>query len=163
MEKSLWSGSINVLQVNIKTRLASLRRAENLRKRRRKKEQARTRFYKDPFKFLKSIFPEEKSGALKTTKADLEDHLKATHSDPRRYECLTIPSDIPPIDPPKHHMPIDPPTWKEVENTVRRARTALAPGPNGVPYKVYKNARPKVSLEAHENSMAEDDDTQNVA
>lgn len=131
---------INALQGDIKTRLASLRRAENLRKRRRKKEQTRTRFYKDPFKFLKSIFTKEKSGALKTTKIDLEDHLKATHSDPRRHEHLTIPSDIPPIDPPEHHMPCSPPTWKEVENTVRRARTASSPGPNGVPYKVYKYA-----------------------
>lgn len=130
---------ITVLQLDIKTRLASLRRAENLRKRRRKKEQTRTRFYKDPFKFLKTIFTKEKSGALKTTKADLEAHLKATHSDPRRYEHLTIPSDIPPIDPPEYHFPTDPPTWKEVENTVRKARTASAPGPNGVPYKVYKN------------------------
>ncbi len=37
-------------------------------------------------------------------------------------------------------METDPPKWKEVENTVRRARSASAPGPNGVPYKLYKNA-----------------------
>lgn len=33
-----------------------------------------------------------------------------------------------------------PPTWKEVESTVHRARTASALGPNGVPCKVYKVA-----------------------
>lgn len=57
---------INVLQADIKTQLASLRRAENLRKHRRKKEQTRTQFYKDSFKFLKTLFTSEKSGALKT-------------------------------------------------------------------------------------------------
>jgi hypothetical protein len=131
---------IEALQDDIKTRLASLRRAENLRKRRRKKEQTRTRFYKDPFKFLKSLFTKEKSGALKTTKKDLEEHLRTTNFDSKRHEHLAIPSDIPPIEPPEHHIETSPPTWKEVENTVRRARTASAPGPNGVPYKVYKNA-----------------------
>ena len=77
---------IEALQADIKTRLASLRRAENLRKRRRKKEQTRTRFYKDPFKFLKSLFTKEKSGALKTTKKDLEEHLRTTNFDSKRHE-----------------------------------------------------------------------------
>ena len=36
-------------------------------------------------------------------------------------------------------METRPPTWSEVESTVKRARTASAPGPNGVPYRVYKN------------------------
>ncbi|KAK0146192.1 Retrovirus-related Pol polyprotein from type-2 retrotransposable element R2DM [Merluccius polli] len=131
---------IEALQDDVKTRLASLRRAENLRKRRRKKEQTRTRFYKNPYKFLGSLFTKEKSGTLKTTKKDMEEHLRATNLDSKRHEQLVIPSDIPPIEPPQHHIETTPPTWKEVENTVRRARTASAPGPNGVPYKVYKNA-----------------------
>ncbi|XP_077060725.1 cadherin-like protein 26 [Siphateles boraxobius] len=133
-------GGIEALKADIKTRLSSLRRAENLRKRRRKKEQTRTRFYKDPFKFLKSLFPKEKSGALKTTKKDLEEHLRIKNFDSKGHEHLAIPSDIPPIEPPEHHIDTSPPTWKEVENIVRRARSASAPGPNGVPYKVYKNA-----------------------
>lgn len=29
---------------------------------------------------------------------------------------------------------------KEAEETIRQARSASAPGPNGVPYKLYKNA-----------------------
>ncbi|KAE8284701.1 hypothetical protein D5F01_LYC16134 [Larimichthys crocea] len=48
-------------------------RTENSQKRRRKKEQTRTRFYKDPFKFLKTLFTKEKSGVLKTTQNDLEE------------------------------------------------------------------------------------------
>jgi len=101
---------IEVLQADIKYRLASLNRAENLRRRRRKKERSRTQFYKDPFKFLKSLFTREKSGSLKAARKDLEDHLKATHPDPRRHERMTIPPDIPPINSPEHQMESGPPT-----------------------------------------------------
>ena len=58
---------INV-QAEIKNRLSALRRAENLRKRRKKKERARSNFFKDPFKFVKGLFTKEKSGNLQTTK-----------------------------------------------------------------------------------------------
>ncbi len=51
----------------------------------------------------------------------------------------TIPDDMPPIQPPEHQLDTRPPTWSEVENTVKQARTASAPGPNGVPYRLYKN------------------------
>lgn len=50
---------LSTLQADIKISLASLHRSENLRKRRRKKERTRTRFYKDPFKFLKLLFTEK--------------------------------------------------------------------------------------------------------
>lgn len=130
---------INALQMDIKIRLTSLRKAETLRKRRRKKERTRTRFYKDPYAFLKGLFSSEKSGSLKTTKRDVEDHFRSIHSDPKRHEHLAIPADIPPIAPPEHQCDVGPPTWKEVERVVHRARTASAPGPNGIPYKLYKN------------------------
>lgn len=130
---------INALQEDIKRRLTSLRRAEKLRLARKKKEKARTNFFRDPFKFVKSLFTKKATGTLKTTKQALEEHLEKMHSDPSRHEMAVIPPDIPPIEEPRHPMDVSPPKWKEVENTVRRARTSSAPGPNGVPYKVYKN------------------------
>lgn len=62
---------INVLQAEIKSRLATLRRAEYLRKRRWKKEQSRAKFFSDPFRFMKGLFVKEKSGKLVTSKEDL--------------------------------------------------------------------------------------------
>ncbi len=53
------SKGINFLQEDLKHRLSKLRRAESLRMRRKKKEKARTDFYKDPFKFVKGIFKGE--------------------------------------------------------------------------------------------------------
>ncbi|KAM4567620.1 uncharacterized protein V3H82_011871 [Fundulus diaphanus] len=131
---------INVLQEEIKGRLVTLRRAENLLKKRRRKEQARSHFYKDPFKFVKSLFTKEKSGRLSVSKAVLEEHLKRTCTDERHQEKVTLPPDMPPLNTPAHDLDISPPRWSEVENIVRRARAASAPGPNGVPYRLYKNA-----------------------
>ena len=47
---------IGVLQAEVKCRLATLRKVELLRQRWKKKEQARIVFYKDPFKFVKSMW-----------------------------------------------------------------------------------------------------------
>ncbi|KAJ8392682.1 hypothetical protein AAFF_G00073560 [Aldrovandia affinis] len=129
---------LTLLQADIKWRLATLRRAENLRKVCRKKEHTRTRFYKNPFKFG-DLFTKEKSRILKISKQEVEEHLEKVHSDTETHEQIVIPHDIPPIQPPEFNLDTGPLKWKELENAVQRARAASAPGPNGVPYKLYKN------------------------
>ena len=123
----------------IKSRLTTLRRAENLRKSRKKRERARSRFFKDPFKFVKTLFTKEKGGNLKTSSQELETYLERMCVDDKKHKQIAIPSDIPPIEEPEHQMDINPPKWREVEHAVKRARASSAPGPNGVPYRVYKN------------------------
>ena len=130
---------LEALQGDIKQRLATLRRAECLRKQHKKKERTRTAFYRDPYRFVKDLFVKEKSGTLKAPIRELEEHLRKTYSDNQRHMPASIPDDMPPIQPPEHQMETRPPTWSEVESTVKRARTASAPGPNGVPYRLYKN------------------------
>lgn len=122
---------INMQQEEIQSRLAALRRAENLLKKRRRKEQTRSRFYKDPFKFVKNLFIKEKSGSLSAPKAALEEHLKRSCTDDRHQEEVTLPSDMPPVNPPEHKLDISRPRWSEVDKTVCRARAASGPGLNG--------------------------------
>lgn len=62
--------AIDLLQIS------SLQRAENLRTQRKRKEKARTSFYKDLLRFVKGLFTKEKS--IKEPKRELEDHLKVT-------------------------------------------------------------------------------------
>ena len=50
---------INILQENIKGQLTTLRRAERQRTTQKRKELARTCFFEDPFKFVKSLFTKE--------------------------------------------------------------------------------------------------------
>ena len=130
---------LEVLQGDLKQRLATLRRAECLRKRHKKRERTRTAFYRDPYKFAKDLFVKEKTGTLKVPIRELEEHLRKTYSDDQRLVPASIPNDMPPMQPPEHQMETRPPTWSEVESTVMRARTASAPGPNGIPYRLYKN------------------------
>ncbi|KAL1277462.1 hypothetical protein QQF64_024135 [Cirrhinus molitorella] len=125
---------------DIKQRIAILRRAECLRKQHKKKERTRTAFYRDPYKFVKDLFIKEKTGTLKVPIRELEEYLRKIYSDNQRHVTASIPDDMPPIQPPEHQLETRPPTWSEVESTVKRARTASAPGPNGVPYRLYKNA-----------------------
>ncbi|XP_026059304.1 uncharacterized protein LOC113043970 [Carassius auratus] len=39
---------------------------------------------------------------------------------------------------PEEGLDTSEPTWREVQDIVQKARSASAPGPNGIPYKVYK-------------------------
>lgn len=89
---------------------------------------------------MKELFTKEKGGNLKTSSQELESFLERMCADDRKHEQIAIPSDIPPIEEPEHQMDINPPKWREVEHAVKRARASSAPGPNGVPYRLYKNA-----------------------
>lgn len=133
-----------------------MRRAERLRKR-YKKERAITNFYKDPFKFVKKLFTSEKNGTLKASTIELERYLEETHTDAKRHEPMSILSDIPPINPPEYQMEVCAPKWKEVEQAVKKARASSSPGPNGVPYRVYKSTSgvSTNSVEIDESGMGE--------
>lgn len=56
---------IDLLQAEVKSRLSALRRAENLRRKHKMKERTRSNFFKDPFKFVNSMFTKEIRGKLK--------------------------------------------------------------------------------------------------
>jgi len=85
---------LNLLQRAIKDKLATLRRAECLQKRYKKKQRVRANFYKDPFKFVKKLFTSEKNGTLETSRVELERYLEETHTDAKWHEPMSIPSDI---------------------------------------------------------------------
>ena len=97
-------------------------------------------FYRDPFKFVKGMFSQGKGGQLKASKQEVEEYLKKTYSDTGKNREMGLPPDIPPLGEIEYTMDIRPPRWKEVETVVRRAKASSAPGPNGVPYRVYKSA-----------------------
>lgn len=131
---------IDVLQAEIRERLSSLRRAESHRNQRRKREKARASFFREPFRFLKGLFTQERSGTLKAGKEQLEEYLRETYTDENRFEHREIPRDMPPLPEPGHSCETFPPKLSEVERAVKKARAGSAPGPNGVPYLVYKRA-----------------------
>ena len=107
--------------------------------------------------FVKGLFNQEKGGQLKATKAEVEEYLKISYSDLEQCRVVGLPPDMPPLGEIAHKMDVRPPRWKEVEEVVRRTKALSAPGPNGVPYRVYKSAPDilKVFVEAIKNSLGE--------
>ena len=74
---------------------------------------------------------------------ELDERLEKVHCDTKRHEQLVNPHDIPPSQPPEFHLETGPPKWKEAEDTVRCARSASAPGPNGVPFGIRSTKHSK--------------------
>ncbi|CAC5377986.1 unnamed protein product [Mytilus coruscus] len=73
----------------------------------------------------------------------MEKHLSETHSDERQWEHLGNCNRIENVPEPEIPMNTKEPSWKEVSDVVKKARSASSPGPNGIPYKVYKKC-PKI-------------------
>lgn len=101
-----------LLQADIKCQLATLKRAEILQKRLKKKGHLRTQFYKNLLRFVKDHFTKEKSGILNTPKQDLEEHLKKVHQDTKMDEQIIIPHGILPIQHPEFSLDTDPDTGR---------------------------------------------------
>lgn len=123
---------------HLKTQHNALSRAERLCKKRRTTKKARETFFKDPFKFARELFEKPRSGSLTASKDALQQHLRETYSDERRNLPLDAMSGLVWPSNPGTLFNTNPPTLQEVLDTVKKARCKSAPGPNGVPYTVYK-------------------------
>lgn len=122
----------------LRKKLITLRRAEWHRRRAKERARKRAAFLANPFGFTKQLLGQKRSGQLGCSKEEIDAHLHLTYSDAAREEnlgeCKRL---IQPL-PPTTDFNIQAPTWKEVQAVVKAARTSSAPGPNGVPYVVYK-------------------------
>ncbi|KAI8485155.1 hypothetical protein Bbelb_370800 [Branchiostoma belcheri] len=129
---------IKQLTCQLRERLCRLRRAENVRKQRKQRANKRAQFVRDPFRFTKSLLGEAKSGRLASGREEVEEFLREAHNDELRHEALEENSRIKPVPVPTKPLDTSEPTWKEVQDVVRKARAGSAPGPSGIPYNVYK-------------------------
>ena len=138
--QELWRG--------LKARHSALSRAESARKRRSQKKKNQERFYKDPFQFARQLFQQPRSGSLSVQKEQLEAHLRNTYSDPNREIPLSEPAGLVWPAAPRGEFNSKPPSLKEINSIVQKARAKSAPGPNGVPYLLYKRC-PNVLKRLH--------------
>ncbi|CAK6982434.1 hypothetical protein F2P79_011962, partial [Scomber scombrus] len=68
----------------VKKSLASLQRAERIRKRRRRKEKERSNFFKNTFKDARQLLEDKRSGKLEISRSELEIHIREQYSDPAK-------------------------------------------------------------------------------
>ena len=67
----------------------------------------------------------------------MENFLAATHRDDHKGEDLKL-ENLYKFPEPEVEFDMKEPTFQEVQSFIKKARTKSAPGPNGIPYKVYK-------------------------
>ncbi|XP_052223957.1 uncharacterized protein LOC127839609 [Dreissena polymorpha] len=126
------------LRDTVRTQLTSVRKAENSRRKTRERAKKRAAFTANPYKFARSLLDKERSGKLETPLEEIENFLHVTHSDPNREDVLGDCDRIDPAEEPEKQLNATEPTLGEVKEAVKKARAASAPGPNAIPYKVYK-------------------------
>ena len=119
-------------------KLRLLKRAETLRKNRRKAVKNREEFTRGPYEYAKKILNPKIVGKIESTKEEVEAYLNTLHSDEKREEELGEPEGL--YKYPEMEFEFDKSELKltEVTDVLKKARAKSAPGPNGVPYKVYK-------------------------
>ncbi|GFO36627.1 LOW QUALITY PROTEIN: polyprotein [Plakobranchus ocellatus] len=113
-----------------------------------KQEAVRNGHLVDPFQFARQLFQQSKSGTLTVDREELETHLTKTYSDPSRETPLEETTGL--VWPAAPGIKFDrkPPSLQEVIAVVNKARAKSAPGPNGVPYLLYKRC-PNVLKKLH--------------
>lgn len=126
------------LRDHLRSRLKELRKAERIRKARREKTRKRARFLSNPYGFVKETLEQKRTGQLLCSREEVEEHLRNTHSDQSRHVEMEGHERIADVPMPEVAFIEGEPTLKEVQDIVKKARSKSAPGPNGIPYKVYK-------------------------
>jgi hypothetical protein len=126
------------LKDSIRLQLNALRKAENIRRKTRERTKKRAAFTNNPYRFARSLLDKERSGKLESPIDEVESYLHVTHSDPNREVALGDCERIDPAREPETKLDMKEPTLWEVKQVVKKARTGSAPGPNAIPYKVYK-------------------------
>ncbi|XP_035527565.1 uncharacterized protein LOC118335412 [Morone saxatilis] len=111
---------LKVLWDQIRSRLATLRRAERIRKRRNKKEKERVSFFRDPFRYARSLLEEKKCGRLEATEQELEENIKNQLTDQKKNIPLGSPGHVPRPAEPAVEFNTTPPKWTEVKLVVDR-------------------------------------------
>ena len=129
---------LGLLNATLRSQLTSLRKAENTIRKTRERAKKRGAFTANPYKFARSLLDNERSGKLEKTLEEVEKYLHVNHSDPNREDALGDSDRIEPVTAPEKQLDVSEPSIGEVKDVVKKARTASAPGPNAIPYKVYK-------------------------
>ena len=136
--------AINQLQQEKIKKLRLKKRAESMKKNRKKFSKNCIEFLSQPFDFARNVVAPKPKGEMKSTKEEVEQQLHKAHSDVKKDQEMEVPDDLIEYDEPEVAFNNDVPSWAEFNKHLRKTRSKSAPGPNGVPYIVYKRC-PKVA------------------
>ena len=129
---------IKELQSEKLKKLRLAKRAETLKQNRKKFSSNCKEFLGQPFQFARKILSPKPKGDLQSTKDEVEQHLMEAHSNPDKGKEREELEDLLQYEERDVEFDDNPPAYKEFAKKLRKTRSKSAPGPNGVPYVVYK-------------------------
>ena len=130
--------AINQLQQEKLKNLRLMKRAESIKQNRKKYSRNCSEFLSQPFDFARKNIAPKPRGEMKSSKADIEKQLQDAHGDLSKKEERKIPENLHEYKEPFIEFNDSLPSWGEFNKHLRKTRSKSAPGPNGVPYIVYK-------------------------
>lgn len=104
----------------------------------------RQRFRKDPYQFAKNLLnPPSPTAGPQFSKEQAYAYFTSTYNDPQRDLRFELPPQLAPFRPPEPAVPFDltPPALAQFRSVLNKKKNGAAPGPDGVPYVVYKRCR----------------------
>ena len=130
--------AIGQLQKEKLRQLRLTKRAESIRKNRQKFVKNCNKFLSQPFDFTREVISPRPKGGIKSSKEETEEHLRKAHENTGSKEDMDDPEDLHQYEEPGIDFDDSLPSWKEFNDQLKKTRNKSAPGPNGVPYLVYK-------------------------
>ena len=95
-------------------------------------------FRKHPFNFAKKLFNGKEYPEPKFDAQQAAEYFKENYSDNLRGKIYHDPPNLKKTNIPESPFKMFPPTKEEIKSSLRRKRNGATPGPNGIPYLVYK-------------------------
>jgi hypothetical protein len=132
-----------VVRDDLRDKLKALRKKEGSRKRRWRRAKARGQFLKDPFKVSKDLLSPKDKTPLNVDKSVIDSYVNEVASDPGRKVELGELNGLPEVRVVKEFN-TNKFKFGQLKAIIRKTRNSSAPGPNKIPYKVYKKC-PKIT------------------
>ena len=95
-------------------------------------------FRDNPYAYSKKLFSSNSNISPAFTQATAEEHFTKVYTDDERGRAFQDLPNVPNVPVPSHQFNLLPPSLSELETVIRKSRNGSSPGPNGVPYLVYK-------------------------
>ena len=137
-------GALEQLLVQVRSKIRSFRSAERSRKKRWKFKRAQLAFQANPYKAGKVLFVDTSDVKLCIGGPALDLHKQAILTDPFYDIPLSDLEGLPPSPDVPKAFPSTSLKYEDFDHVLYTRRNASAPGPNGIPYKVYKKC-PQIS------------------
>ena len=122
------------------------KRAESLMKKRKAYAKNCNAFLSQPYQFARDQIDPKLNGKLQSSKEEVENYSQEVHGNQEKEKSTVedMPEDLLEFDEPQVEFDSSVPSWQEFNTKLRKARNKSAPGPNRVPYLLYKRC-PKVA------------------